>query len=45
LMSRGIDERSARALVVRGFFAEVITQIGVPEITDRLLAAVERELS
>jgi hypothetical protein len=30
--------------VVRGFFADVINQIGIPEVRDRLLAQVEKEL-
>jgi Fe-S cluster assembly protein SufD len=44
LMARGIPEADARKLVVRGFFAEIVDRIGVPEVRDRLLAAVEREL-
>jgi Fe-S cluster assembly protein SufD len=44
LQSRGIPEPEARRLVVRGFFADVIQQIGIPEIQKRLLAAVEAEL-
>jgi Fe-S cluster assembly protein SufD len=44
LQSRGIPEHEARRLVVRGFFADVINQIGIPEIQERLLAAVEVEL-
>jgi Fe-S cluster assembly protein SufD len=45
LMSRGITEQDARRLVVRGFFSDVIERMGVPEVRDRLLAAVERELA
>lgn len=44
LRARGIPEEDARRLVVRGFFAELIQQVGVPEIEERLLAAIEREL-
>jgi Fe-S cluster assembly protein SufD len=44
LRSRGIDEAEARRLVVHGFFADIIRKIGVPEIEQRLLAAVEAEL-
>ncbi|HTR68767.1 MAG TPA: Fe-S cluster assembly protein SufD [Mycobacteriales bacterium] len=44
LMARGITEDEARRLVVRGFFAEIIDRIGVPEVRDRLLASVDREL-
>jgi len=44
LQSRGIPEDEARRLVVRGFFADVIAQIGIPEVQERLLAAVDAEL-
>ncbi|MCL3861962.1 Fe-S cluster assembly protein SufD [Actinotalea sp. K2] len=44
LRSRGIPETDARRLVVRGFFAELIQQIGVPAIEERLLGAIEAEL-
>jgi Fe-S cluster assembly protein SufD len=45
LRSRGIPETDARRLVVRGFFAELIGQIGVPEVEERLIAAIEAELA
>ena len=32
LQARGIPEDEARRLVVRGFFADVLDQIGVPEL-------------
>ncbi|PWD49967.1 Fe-S cluster assembly protein SufD [Serinibacter arcticus] len=44
LKSRGIPEDVARRLVVRGFFAELIQQIGVPAVEQRLEAAIEAEL-
>jgi Fe-S cluster assembly protein SufD len=44
LRSRGIPETDARRLVVRGFFAELIQQIGVPAIEERLIEAIEAEL-
>ncbi|MFB2556093.1 Fe-S cluster assembly protein SufD [Herbiconiux liangxiaofengii] len=44
LQSRGISEEEARRLVVRGFLAEIITQIGSPALEERLSAAVEAEL-
>ncbi|MGW3956221.1 Fe-S cluster assembly protein SufD [Streptomyces sp. NPDC004752] len=44
LMARGIPEREARRLVVRGFFAELVQQIGVADIEERLLAKIEEEL-
>ncbi len=44
LRSRGIPEMEARRLVVRGFFAELISQIGVPEVQDELMDAIEAEL-
>ncbi|EST22447.1 Fe-S cluster assembly protein SufD [Streptomyces roseochromogenus] len=44
LMARGIPEQEARRLVVRGFFAELVQQIGVTDIEERLLAKIEEEL-
>lgn len=44
LQSRGITEKEARRLVVRGFFIELIQRIGVPAVQDRLVAAIEQEL-
>ena len=44
LQSRGIPEDEARRLVVRGFFADVIAQIGIPDVQARLLAARRGEL-
>jgi Fe-S cluster assembly protein SufD len=45
LMARGIPEEVARRLVVRGFLNEIIQQIKVPAIEERLTDAVERELA
>ena len=45
LMARGIPEDVARRLVVRGFLNEVIQQIKVPALEERLTEAVERELA
>jgi len=45
LQSRGITELEARRLVVRGFFADVIAQIGVPDVQEVLMAAIEDELA
>jgi Fe-S cluster assembly protein SufD len=45
LMSRGITHDEARRLVVHGFFADIIRKIGVPQVEQRLLASVERELA
>ncbi|WP_133910255.1 Fe-S cluster assembly protein SufD [Streptomyces sp. NBC_00582] len=44
LMARGIPADEARRLVVRGFFAELVQQIGVPDIEERLLGKIETEL-
>jgi Fe-S cluster assembly protein SufD len=44
LMARGIPEYEARRLVVRGFFAELVQQIGVADIEERLLAKIDEEL-
>ncbi len=46
LRARGIPpEIEARRLVVRGFFAELIQKIDVPEIREHLFASIETELS
>jgi len=45
LQARGIPEAEARRLVVFGFFTELINRIGVAGLQERLVAAVERELS
>ncbi len=45
LQARGIPEAEARRLVVFGFFTELINRIGVPGLQERLIGAVERELS
>ncbi|KIF70422.1 hypothetical protein HY68_20545 [Streptomyces sp. AcH 505] len=44
LMARGIPETEARRLVVRGFFAELVQHIGLPDVEERLLASIEKEL-
>ncbi|MGH3586132.1 MAG: Fe-S cluster assembly protein SufD [Pseudonocardia sp.] len=44
LMARGIPEVDARRLVVRGFFAELIEEIGVASVEERLLVSIEAEL-
>jgi Fe-S cluster assembly protein SufD len=45
LQSRGIPLDEARRLVIRGFFGELIGKIGVPELEERVTAAIEEELA
>lgn len=45
LRSRGITETEARRLVVLGFFNEIVAEIGVAEVEETLMAAIERELA
>jgi Fe-S cluster assembly protein SufD len=45
LMARGIDEKTARRLVVRGFLNEVIQQIPSEDVQARLLQDIEAELA
>ena len=45
LMSRGINAADARRLVVRGFFNEIVSEIGVEEIQDRLMDRIDGELA
>ncbi len=44
LTSRGIPIELARRLVVRGFFGDILQKITVPEVRERLAAAIEAEL-
>ncbi len=44
LRSRGISEDAARKLVVRGFLADLIRQIGVAEVEEGLLRSIDAEL-
>ncbi|MEY9964650.1 Fe-S cluster assembly protein SufD [Streptacidiphilus sp. MAP12-16] len=44
LQSRGIPVDEARRLVVRGFFAELVQQIGLPELQERLIEKIDAEL-
>ena len=44
LRARGITEIEARRLVVLGFFNEIVAEIGVPEVQERLMGAIEEEL-
>jgi Fe-S cluster assembly protein SufD len=45
LLSRGIPEATARRLVVRGFFGEVLQRIGVPVLVERATEIIEQELA
>jgi len=45
LQSRGIPEDEARRLVVHGFFNDIIRRIGIPDVQERLVTAVEHELA
>jgi Fe-S cluster assembly protein SufD len=44
LMARGIPLEEARRLVIQGFFGQLIDQIEVPELRERISAEIEREL-
>ena len=45
LMARGIPLEDAKRLVIRGFFGQLIGQIEVPELRDRISAAIDAELA
>jgi Fe-S cluster assembly protein SufD len=45
LMARGIPLAEARRLVIRGFFGQLIGKIAVPELRERISAAIEAELA
>jgi Fe-S cluster assembly protein SufD len=44
LQSRGIERTEAQRLVVRGFFADVVERIGVPDLEHRIMTAIEARL-
>jgi Fe-S cluster assembly protein SufD len=44
LQARGIPEDEARRLVVRGFFADVVERIGVPELERQIMSTIEARL-
>jgi Fe-S cluster assembly protein SufD len=45
LMARGIPADEARQLVIRGFFGELIAQLEVPELRDRISQSIDAELA
>jgi Fe-S cluster assembly protein SufD len=45
LRSRGIPADEARRLVVRGFFADLISRMGEPELQERLMVRIEARLA
>ena len=45
LMSRGINMDDARRLVVRGFFNEIVAEIGIEDIQNRIMARIDDELA
>jgi Fe-S cluster assembly protein SufD len=44
LQARGINELEARRLVVKGFLNEIVQQIGIEELEERLNKSIEEEL-
>ncbi|TAM92456.1 MAG: Fe-S cluster assembly protein SufD [Jatrophihabitans sp.] len=44
LQSRGIPFEEAQRLVVRGFLADVVDRIGVPDLQERVMTAIEARL-
>lgn len=44
LQSRGIPANIARQLVIRGFFLEIVSKLGLPEIEERIMSRIENEL-
>jgi Fe-S cluster assembly protein SufD len=44
LQSRGIPEEEARRLVVRGFFADAVGRIGIPDLERQIMTTIEARL-
>ena len=42
--TRGLDEESAQRMIVRGFFEQVVSQIGDETIRGRVLASLARRI-
>lgn len=45
LQSRGLTEADARRLVVHAFFAELVARIGVPDLANSIMRALDAELA
>ncbi len=45
LQSRGISQTEARKLVVRGFFGELVEEIGIPAISEHLMNVIDKRLT
>jgi Fe-S cluster assembly protein SufD len=45
LMSRGIPSEEARRLVIRGFFAEIVSKLNLPEVEERIMSRIDDELA
>lgn len=45
LMSRGIPISEARKLVIRGFFGEIVSKIGILEVEERLMERIDSQLA
>jgi Fe-S cluster assembly protein SufD len=45
LQSRGIPSELARRLVIRGFFAEIISKLNNEQIQERIMDRIDDELS
>src|SRR5262249_27613350 len=44
LQARGIERDEARRMVVRGFLGQLVERIELPELRDKVLAAIDAEL-
>ena len=45
LESRGIPAAEAKRLVIRGFFLEILSKIGIETIEERIMNRIDQELS
>ena len=44
-MSRGLDETTAKRLVIRGFLGAVVTEIPIKAVRDEFISIIERKLA
>jgi len=45
LRSRGIPEADAKRLVIRGFFLEILSKIGIESVEERIMSRIDSELA
>jgi Fe-S cluster assembly protein SufD len=45
LSSRGIPAHEAKRLVIRGFFAEIVSKLAIDDVEERIMNRIDQELA